>query len=388
MPAGPFHRLLPVRFPWRGGNRFVLLADGSQFFPRMLQAIEQARRSICIEMYLVGSGRIFTLFRDALIAAARRGVKVRLLFDDFGGLELNAEDRRLLQAPGIALLFYNRLRWRQGLRNLFRNHRKLLLVDERIAFTGGAGLTDEFSAEVHGELAWHDVMLEIHGPVVADWRVLFERTWRGLRSMLRAAEVAVPQPHGVPQIGCVVASNGPQAHHVMQSLLKRLKRARQRAWLVTPYFVPSWKLRRQLIKTAARGVDTRVLVPGKLTDHGAIRQASRRHYGQLLRHGVRIFEYQPRFMHAKIAVCDVWVSVGSTNFDRWNFYWNLDANQEVEDAAFTAQMLAMLETDFAACVELQYDLWQRRPWWWRLAERLTGRLDSWLGKLSAKLGGR
>lgn len=383
MPNSPLSRLLPPHFPWRGGNRFALWVDGVQFFPQMLAAIEQAQRSIVIEMYLCGSGAVFTQFRQALIAAAQRGVRVRLLLDDFGALQLTRSERELLLKGGIEMRFYNRLRWRKGLRNLFRNHRKLMVVDDELAFTGGLGLTDEFMHGVHGQPAWHDLVLEIHGPVVTDWSELFERTWIGMyRSIRRRAKPQQPRQSSFgPTPGRVVAGNGPRAHQVMQSVYAALKAARHRAWVVTPYFVPSWKLRRLLMGAARRGIDVRVLVPGHLTDHPGIRHVSHRHYARLLQHGVRIFEYQPRFIHAKLMICDDWLTLGSTNFDSWNLHWNLDANQEVRDAALLEAMVRVVEADFALSRELHYKSWLLRPRSVRLLEWVTGTLAKWLGKL-------
>lgn len=383
----PLRQLLPLRFPWRDDNGFTLLVDGAQFFPRMLDAIASAQHSICMELYLVGSGEVFRSFHEALAAAARRGVDVRLLLDHFGSLALAPPDREQLQRDGIELALYNPVRLRAGLRNLFRDHRKILVVDDVVAFTGGAGLTDEFLHGKEGQPPWHELMLEIRGPVVADWRLLFERGWHGLSMTARNQPAASHAPRRVgEQRGRVAASSGPRAHLVMQSLYRQLRQTRQRLWLVTPYFMPSWKLRRELIKARQRGVDTRILVPGPQTDHPALRQASHRFYARLLQHGVRIFEYQPRFIHAKVAVCDQWVSIGSTNFDRWNFHWNLDANQEIDDPAFLQSILAVLERDWADSMELDYATWQRRGWWWRLLENITGSIDRWLSRLPTKLG--
>jgi phosphatidylserine/phosphatidylglycerophosphate/cardiolipin synthase-like enzyme len=181
--------------------------------------------------------------------------------------------------------------------------------------------------------------------------------------------------------GRVVASYGPQAHQVLQSLHRRIKSAHHRVWIVTPYFMPSWKLRQRLIGAARCGVDTRILVPGVHTDHPAFRQASRRYYARLLLHGVRIFEYQPRFIHAKIALCDDWASIGSTNFDRWNLRWNLDANQEVADINFATQLVTMLDSDFAQSIELRQQDWLHRPWHQRCMEWVTGWLERWSGRL-------
>ncbi len=382
MPTLHLRQLLPPRFSWRDGNHFELLADGERFFPAMLDAINQAQHSIALEMYLAGSGRVFTQFRQALLVAAARGVHVRILLDDFGAQELAQADRQALIAPGIEVLFFNRLRWRKGVSNLLRNHRKLLLVDRELGFVGGAGLTDEFLHEHDAALPWHELMLAIRGPVIDDWVVLFERTWFGIAAdWFKQPRATHRAPVSGKQRGRVCASNGPRAHHVAQSLYQQLQHSRQRIWLATPYFLPSLKLRRLLIRAARRQVDVRILVPGEFTDHPAIRHASRRHFARLLRGGVRIFEYQPRFIHAKLALCDDWVSIGSTNFDRWNLHWNLDANQEVDDAAFASQAQRQLERDFALSEELHYASWQQRPLYLRCLEWLNGRLDRLLDRL-------
>lgn len=373
--------LLPPRFVWRDGNQFELQIDGPTYFTSMLTAIEQAQYSIDIEMYLVSSGRLFTQFKHALLAAAARGVKVRILLDDFGAKGLAVSDRQTLQVPGIQLLFFNRLRWRKGVGNLLRNHRKLLLVDRQLAYVGGTGLTDEFLYQ-HGEQPpWHEVMLAIRGPVAGDWHTLFEHTWSGISKnwfrRTRNHDVTAIGPHK----GRVCASNGPRAHHVTQSLYQQIALSQRHVWLVTPYFLPSLNLSRLLIRAAKRRLDVRVLVPGQVTDHPAIRQASRRHYARLLRNGVRIFEYQPCFIHAKVALCDDWISLGSTNFDRWNLRWNLDANQEVADAGFAEQVRQMMQHDFDHSDELHYASWLQRPWYLHCLEWWNGKLDQLLARL-------
>ena len=383
MQTPKLHQLLPPHFPWRGGNQFELLVDGKVFFPRMLAAIEQAQHSIMLEMYLVSSGRVFTQFKQALLAAAQRGVRVRILLDDYGSKLLNATDRQALQTPNIEVLFFNRLRWRQGVSNLLRNHRKLLLVDLQVAFVGGTGLIDEFLFDLPHHPAWHEIMLAIHGPVVRDWLTLFERTWYGLSATWFKQRRSGRRPVQAlgTQRGRVCASNGLRAHHVAQSLHEELRQSRRLVWLATPYFIPSLQLRRLLIQAAKRGLDVRILVPGRLTDHSAIRHASRRHYARLLRNGVRIFEYEPRFIHAKLAICDDWISLGSTNFDSWNLRWNLDANQEVGNLEFAALVREQLDRDFALSEELHYDTWLQRPLYLRCLEWINGRLDRWLARL-------
>ena len=157
-----------------------------------------------------------------------------------------------------------------------------------------------------------------------------------------------------------------------------------RVWIATAYFIPPWKIRRALKKAVRRGVDVRLLLPGPVTDHPAVRHAGRRYYQRLLRHGVRIFEYQPRFLHQKVIVCDDWVSLGSANLDRWNLRWNLEANQEVSDAGFARATCAMLANDFNDAVECRYETWRRRPWRARLPEWLWGMVDRLLERLSRR----
>ncbi len=374
--------LPPLR--WRHGNSFRLLIDGGAFFPAMLNAIAAARKQILLEMYLVESGQLTGRFIAALSAARSRGVRVCLLLDDFGCRGLNSQDRSHLQSYGVELTYYNPLRFGGKLRrNLFRDHRKLLVVDDACAFVGGAGLTDAFDPEQHPQHYWHDVMVEIRGPLVADWQAVFHHSWTHWAT------------DGIPVNIGTIANTGQQAGRVSlagpntnamikRTLLQQISRARSRIWLATGYFMPSWKLRRRLARAARRGIDVRVLLPGPHTDHPAIRHAGRRFYQGLLRAGVRIFEYQPRFQHSKVALIDAWVAVGSSNLDRWNLRWNLEANQEIDAPDFAADTVEMFTQDFADSQELRTASWGRRPWQTRLAERFWGAIDRWVDRHSRR----
>jgi cardiolipin synthase len=371
----------PAEFPWRSGNRVELIIDGHRFFARMLEAIAAARHSIVIELYLVESGEVADRFIVALSAAAARGVTVIALLDAFGALGLDDVDRERLCSAGVTLEFYNPLHWRKRLGNLLRDHRKLLLVDGGVAFVGGAGLTDEFDPVHAPERRWRETMLEIHGPVLADWHALFLRAWRACGCAPPAIAAPDPAPLADGVAGRVVASERLHRQHVTRAVVARVRAARRRVWLATAYFTPAWKLRRALRAAARRGVDVRLLVPGRRIDHPTIRYAGRRLYAALLRHGVRILEYQPRFLHAKVVLVDDWSSIGSSNLDRWNLHWNLEANQEIDDPAFAAQVAAMLETDFAAAAEIHRDAWRRRGVVARLLEAWGGLVDRTLRHL-------
>ncbi len=374
------------QFPWRGGNRFRLHVDGGNFFPAMLDAIQQARHFVALEMYLVESGRVLDQFIDALLAAARREIKVFILLDDFGARGISRRDRLRLQHTNISLCFYNPMHYGRLRRVLFRDHRKLLLVDRRIAFIGGAGLTDTFDSRYATKHPWHDAMVEVRGPCVADWAQLFIETWPAEKSELDFLNhvSSTEKETAQAQMGRVTHTQRSSRQEIKRSLIKRLKSAEHWVWIATAYFVPSWKIRRALRKAARCGVDVRLLLPGPHHDHPAVHHAGRRFYYNLLKHGVRIFEYQPRFSHTKAYICDQWCSIGSSNLDRWNLLWNLEGNQEIDDQDFAGELKRMFENDFNDSTEILYDNWRRRPWYRRLQELFWGRIDIWLNRITAR----
>lgn len=368
-----------VGWPWRQGNRFVLLTESDRIFRRMLEAIAGARESVLLEMYLVNSGTVARRFIDALAERAQHGVRVHVLFDAFGSFGLRAADRRRLASSGAHLTFFNPLSWRKRLQNCLRDHRKLLVVDGALAFVGGVGLADEFIDGKRGRRAWRDLMLEISGPVVSDWRNAFARNWSRSGGSPAIPE-ATPETPDEPSIaagalGRLALSDAGHRSVLANDVVRRIDGALRRAWIMSAYFVPSRRFRKALRRAARRGVDVRLLVPGARTDHPWVRHAARRFYGKLLRNGVRIFEYQPRVLHGKMALCDDWLSVGSSNFDRWSFRWNLEANQEVESAALAAHAAVIFAADCEESQELNRRHWRRRAVLDRLRESIAGAFD-------------
>lgn len=386
---GPYRS---YKFPWRVDNHFEVLVDSTAFFPRMLAAIAAARQYLLLEMYLVESGTVADRFIEALLEAAGRGVRVYLLFDDFGSQKLNRHDRGKLAHRNIQTVFYNplpsystlynlyRIFWQRIHRGLHRNHRKLLLVDGRVAFAGGAGITDVVDAPRQPEMRWRETMLEIQGPVLGDWQQLFTESWN------KYARQPLDLPGVTParfDKGSAARVTVNQRHRtgIQRSLLKHMKSARQCIWFATAYFIPPWSIRRKLKHAARKGVDVRLLLPGPVTDHPGARHASHRYYGRLLISGVRIYEYMPRFFHAKTVLCDDWVTIGSCNYDRWNLQWNLEANQEINDREMAAGVAGMFLTDFANSVEITPGEWEQRgwrlrvlEWFWRRVELLSLRI--------------
>jgi phosphatidylserine/phosphatidylglycerophosphate/cardiolipin synthase-like enzyme len=326
----------------RDGNRFALFSEGAEFFPRMLAAIDAGKHYILAEFYLVASGRVADGFIAAFARARARGVEVRVLFDAFGARGLKEADRVRLRAAGVELVFFNATRWWMLPRLFVRNHRKLLIVDGCVGFTGGVGLGDMFSPDARPDHHWLDCIVEFTGPVLQDWHNLFAGTWA--RSTGHELDVAPgPVETCLPgERGRLVASSGLGTSEIERSVLKRIRTARTRIWIATAYFWPSRRLRRALRRSARRGLDVRLLLPGPNTDAPAARGAARLYYARLLLSGAVIYEYQPSFMHTKVILCDDWVSMGSSNLDRWGVLWNLEANQEIESCAFARSVADML----------------------------------------------
>ncbi len=366
-------------WPWRTGNSFRLLDGGAEFFPRMLAAIDAASESVLLEMYLVRSSVIATRFFAALAEAVRRGTRVCVIFDGFGALGLARADRRRLLQAGVELRFFNPLRLGKRLANLLRDHRKLLVCDGRTAFVGGAGLTDDFTPGGRRG-PWRELMVEIEGAVVADWQRAFARTWRRCGPELGLHEPHICAPRADGAAGRLSLSEARQRSVLASGVIRRIDSTARRAWIMSAYFVPSRRFRKVLRRAARRGVDVRLLMPGARTDHPWVRQAARRFYGKMLRNGVQIFEYQPHMLHAKAILCDDWVSIGSSNLDRWSLRWNLEANQEVADPGFADATAALFERDFAVSRALSRRYWRQRAWLDRLRESIAGMLDRQLDR--------
>ncbi len=341
----------------------------------MLEAIDSARSEIALEFYWIATGGVSNRFIRALAAAAERGVRVRVLIDDYGSSDLDTIDRRRLTGSGVALGRYNPLRLRLGWGNLVRDHRKLLLVDDRFAFVGGTGLSDEFD----GAAGWRENMLRIEGECVADWWRLFHQVWA------RCSAVPCPQPVARPAgatPGRVLAGGaGPWRDEILAEAYGDIRRARDRVWLATPYFLPPVRLRRMLARARRHGCDVRLLLPDpEHCDVPAVQSAGRRYYDWLLRRGVRVFEYHHRILHQKVLLADTHVMLGSCNFDRWGQRWNLEANQAAESRDLAARVQAMLADDFTHCREITPTEREHMT----LRERLRERFWGWLDGIAAR----
>ena len=368
------------QYPWRSDNTFNVLVDGSNYFSSMLNEINQARYSILLEAYLFESGRIATSFINALCAAKKRNVVIHVLLDEYGTKGLNQTDKNKLLNSGIELQLYNPTSFLHFGQSLKRDHRKLLVIDNKTAFIGGAGFTDEFSPDEKKDY-WHDVMLGIEGTVVADLTDSFNEQWQKKRLKFHSAvETSTPQADSAR----VLIASGTEKNEIIRSIIKHIRSSKNRVWLTSPYFISSWKIRRALRFAAKKGVDVRLIFPGPHSDHKWITYGIQRYYQRLLKANVAVYEYQPRFTHAKIILCDDWFTLGSSNLDRWNQFFNLDANIEVYNDNAHKHIIQLFESDFSKSNLVILNEWSSRSLLQHFREGISGVIIKWLALISRK----
>jgi len=353
------------------GNRVDVLTDGTAFYPAMLDAIAKARESIHMECYIFKRGEIAGRFVEALCERARAGMHVTILMDAIGSFGAYHRVARTLRAAGCRVGLYGRMRWYSLARINNRTHRELLLVDGEVAFVGGAGVADWWRQSHRGKPMWRDMMLRVEGPVVSDIAGVVAENWlESTGEILTGVEIYKPHRRRGDAAAFIVKSSPSDratASRVLFQLL--IEGARRRIVIATPYFLPDGPFREAFRRTAARGVEIVVLVPGPQTDQRWVRLASRRMYGRLVRAGVRIFEYGGGMTHVKaLLVDDKWAVVGTTNLDNRSFEHNDEVNLAVRDEAVLARITADVDRDIARSREVTLEGWARRS----IFEKLVG----------------
>jgi cardiolipin synthase len=351
-------------------NRVEILTNGGQFYPAMRDAIRSAERSVNLEAYIFQPGRAADLLIDELVARARAGVEVRIVLDAIGSSRLRNPAARRLAAGGCQVTFYQPVTWYRLHRINNRTHRELLVVDGRIAFTGGAGIADWWYRPTRGQ-TWRDTMARIEGPLVAALQGTFAENWlEGCGEILTGPRHwPALEPAGDVEAMLVKSSPSDRATVSRVAFQMLIDGAAAAIDVSTPYFLPDRAFRRALVRAARRGVPVRVVVPGAAMDQRLVRLASRRMYGELLGGGVRIFEYRPAMTHVKALMVDrMWAVVGTTNIDNRSFEHNDEVNVAFRDAGVTARLGRDFEADLAASDEVTIDLWSGRP----LLEKILG----------------
>ncbi len=368
--------LLPGEPPWFrvGADRVQLLRDGREAFPAMLEAITSAEREVLLEMYWVSADAVGERFRDALAAAARRGVTVRVVYDALGSLGLSyAWWSPVLEAGGEVTEFHplSPLRPAFSLKLLEqRNHRKVLVVDGTLGFTGGINLSREWLPPEEGGGGWRDDMIAVKGPAAGELRALFYKTRRRfIPGALPDGVKALPQAHPGPV--WVLASRARPKRLLHLEYVRRIRGARARVDLANSYFVPDRRVRVALAHAVARGVRVRVLVPER-GDVPMVQFAVEAMFDALLRRGVEVYSLPGPMLHSKTAIIDeAFTTIGSYNLDERSWRKNLEVNLAVEDAPFARHVRGWFERDLARASRVDLATWRTRHWSRKGAEWLA-----------------
>ena len=363
------------------GNHVDDLQNGDEIFPAMLAAIRAAQHTITLETYIYWSGEVGRQFAEALSERARSGVAVKVMVDWAGSIKMEDALIQTMRDAGVELHQYRPLHWYNITRLNNRTHRKLLVVDGRIGFTGGVGIADLWSGHAQDPKHWRDLHFRIEGPVVAQMQAAFNDNWIKTTGVVLNGEAYFPplQRVGDTDAHVFVASpaGGSESMHLMY--LMSIAAAERSIDLQAAYFVPDPLIMKALLAARQRGVRVRVVVPGKFIDSDTVRLASRAQWGELLEAGVEIHEYQPTMMHNKLLIVDgLMVSVGSTNFDVRSFRLNDEASLNVYDAGFAARMTEVFEDDLKHTVRYTHEIWARRPLKEKLVEKFIRPLRSQL----------
>lgn len=363
------------------GNTVEHLANSDEIFPAMLAAIAAAERTVCFETFVYWRGDIARQFSDALAERARAGVAVHVLLDWFGFQGAEDELLELMRSAGAEVEMYNPLAWYQLDRLNNRTHRKILVVDGRVGFTGGVGIADEWLGDAQDPDHWRDSHFRVEGPIVAQLQGGFMDNWLRVREKVLDGDGYFPplQPRGPVAAQVFLASQRAGGDSMRLMMMLALNAAERSIDIGSAYFVPDDFAVDTLVAARARGVAVRIVVPGPHMDSTVTGNASRARWGELLEAGVEIWEYQPTMYHAKLLVVDEsWVSVGSTNFDPRSFALNDEANLNAFDAQLAGSLAEVLRQDRARARLVTFEAWRNRPWREKLAERLASLLGSQL----------
>lgn len=348
------------------GNRVDVFTNGSAFYPAMLDAIRAAERSINMECYIFKPGTIARQFIDALSERASKGVVVTLVLDALGSFGMYGREMAQLRGAGVRIEFYQRVRWYSLARLNNRTHRELLVIDGRVAFTGGAGVADWWSGHDPSQPAWRDTMVRVEGPVVAALQGVVAENWLECCGEILTGQEFFPPLAPAGDVLALVVKSSPADRATVSRVVFQLliESARRDVLINTPYFLPDRSLRKCLIGIAKRGVRISIVVPGPITDQRWVRLASRRGYKGLLDAGVRIHEYRPAMTHCKMLIVDEdWAMVGTTNVDNRSFEHNDEVNLALYDPGLAARLRSDHERDAANSREITLEDWRRRPWW-------------------------
>ena len=344
------------------GNSYDVLTNGDQIFPAMLEAIAAARQRISFETYIYDTGSAADRFTAALESAARRGVRVRVVVDAVGASSMEQAHVDRLRSAGCRVAQFNSPAWYSLEEVNYRTHRKILVVDGEVGFTGGAGVADHWLGNAQDKDHWRDTQVRVRGPIVRLMEAAFYENFVEADGG-EAPELDDPPMNASEEGASIQVRSSPSggANDLKRLYLLALASARRTIDITTPYFVTDESTRWSLQDAVSRGVKVRILVEGDITDAMPVKYASRAHYEQLIRQGIEIYEYQPTMMHTKVLVVDgVWSMFGSANFDNRSLELNDELNVAVTNRALAARFLADMEQDLRVSRRITLDEWQHR----------------------------
>ena len=355
------------------GGQVTILQNGDAFYPAMLEAIRNAKDSINFEVYIFEPDEIGRQFMDAFKERARAGTEVRLLLDGFGGIKMTKRYRDELQEAGVLVSRFRPFLLRNLVRFYKRTHRRAIVIDGRIGFTGGAAVSKKWKGNVSNPHEWRDSMTRVTGPMAAGIQSAFATNWVYCTGEVIAGPRFFPLfERGPGPCGLSVVSSPSDALQPIRLLFwVSFINAQQRLWICNSYFIPDDRLRGAAIERAKSGVDVRILVPGNHTDAVPVQAAGRSYYQELLEAGVRIFEFQPAMMHAKTTVVDgAWSIVGSANLDERSMELNEENVLGIADKDFAQSIERGVTADFARSREILLEEWRKRSILQRCMERV------------------
>lgn len=355
------------------GNTIEALQNGDEIFPAMLAAIRSARGTITFETYIYWSGSVGDQFAEALVERARAGVCVHIMLDWLGCAKMSARVAEALHEAGVEVVRYHRVRWYSLARLNNRTHRKVLIIDGTVGFTGGVGIADQWAGDAQDPDHWRDMHFRVEGPVVAQLQAAFLDNWIKSTGHVLHGEGYFPSlcPRGNKDMQMFISSPSGGSSSMRLMYLTAITAAERSIDIEAAYFVPDHLMSRELIMARSRGVRIRVLLPDKHLDSETVRIASKGGWGALLENGIEIYAFQPTMLHCKMLIFDGYmVSVGSTNFDMRSFELNDEASLNVYDEAFAAQMTSVFEVDLGSAIRYSLQMWQSRSWGQKLAEKV------------------
>jgi len=353
------------------GNQVTALQNGDQIFPAMLKAIRAAQYTINFETYIYWSGRTGEEFAEALIERVRADVKIHLMLDWLGSQKMAPQLVERMQDAGVEIERYHALHWYSLGKLNNRTHRKVLIVDGRIGFTGGVGIADQWTGHAEDPDHWRDMHFRIEGPVIAQFQAAFLDNWIKTTGRVLNGDTYFPTLTPVAGIKMHMFMSSPAGGSESMRLmyLMAITAAQRSIDIEAAYFIPDALMSRELIRARERGVRIRLLLPDKHIDSETVRIASKRAWGSLLEQGVEIHMYEPTMLHCKMLIFDQYmVSVGSTNFDMRSFELNDEASLNIYDSAFAQRMTEVFEADLKASTSYDFSRWKNRPLSEKMAE--------------------